>query len=118
MSKYELNSAEERYQPGSGDLVLANKLGFIDEQEMEALESGLLLMLYEQLFIEGQPPEALAFEHISRWHRKWLGNVYDWAGRLRNANLTKDGFQFAAADRIPLLLDGFEKQFLSRSGEL
>jgi len=25
---------------------------------------------------------------------------------------------FAAADRIPLLIDGFEKQFLSRSGEL
>ena len=98
--------------------MLANKLGIIDEQEMDTLESGLLLMLYEHLFIESQPPEALAFEHISRWHRQWLGNVYDWAGRLRNANLTKDGFQFAAADRIPLLLDGFEKQFLSRSGEL
>ena len=98
--------------------MLANKLGIIDEQEMDTLESGLLLMLYEQLFIESQPPEALAFEHISRWHRQWLGNVYDWAGRLRNANLTKDGFQFAAADRIPLLLDGFEKQFLSRPGEL
>lgn len=118
MAKYELNSAEERYQPGSGDLVLANKLGITDEEEMEALESGLLLMLYEQLFIEGQPPAVLAFEHISGWHRQWLGNVYDWAGRLRNANLTKDGFQFAAADRIPLLLDGFERQFLSRSGEL
>lgn len=118
MPKYELNSAEERYQPGSGDLVLANKLGIIDEEEMEVLESGLLLMLYEQLFIESQPPEALAFEHISRWHRQWLGNVYDWAGRLRNANLTKDDFQFAAADRIPLLIDGFEKQFLSRSGDL
>ena len=59
MSRYELNSAEERYQRGN-DLVLANKLGIIDEQEMEALESGLLLMLYEQLFIEGQPPEVLA----------------------------------------------------------
>ena len=89
--------------------MLANKLGIIDEQEMDTLESGLLLMLYEQLFIESQPPEALVFEHISRWHRQWLGNVYDWAGRLRNANLTKDGFQFAAADRIPLLLDGFER---------
>ncbi|HHU9650250.1 TPA: cell filamentation protein Fic, partial [Escherichia coli] len=88
MSRYELNSAEERYQPGSNDLVLANKLGIIDEQEMEALESGLLLMLYEQLFIEGQPPEVLAFDHISTWHRQWLGNVYDWAGRLRNTNLT------------------------------
>ncbi len=118
MSKYELNSAEERYQPGSGDLVLANKLGITDEEEMEALESGLLLMLYEQLFIEGQLPVALAFEHVRGWHRQWLGNVYDWAGRLRNANLTKDGFQFAAADRIPLLLDDFEKQFLSRFGEL
>lgn len=118
MSKYELNSAEERYQPGSDDLVLANKLGITDVDEMDALESGLLLMLYEQLFIEGQPPAALAFEHISGWHRQWLGNVYDWAGRLRNANLTKDGFQFAAADRIPLLIDDFDKQFLSRSGEL
>jgi cell filamentation protein len=39
LAKYELNSAEERYQPGSGDLVLANKLGIIDEEEMEALES-------------------------------------------------------------------------------
>lgn len=57
MSKYELNSAEERYQPDSGDTVLANKLGIIDEYEMEALESGLLLMLYEQLFIEGPPPQ-------------------------------------------------------------
>ncbi|SLM61721.1 hypothetical protein DAQ1742_00636 [Dickeya aquatica] len=34
--------------------MLANKLGITDEEEMEALESGLLLMLYEQLFIEGQ----------------------------------------------------------------
>ena len=52
-----------------------NKLGIIDEQEMDTLESGLLLMLYEHLFIESQPPEALVFEHISRWHRQWLGNV-------------------------------------------
>jgi len=37
LAKYELNSVEERYQPGSGDLVLANKLGITDEEEMEAL---------------------------------------------------------------------------------
>ncbi|AAM87094.1 hypothetical protein S96127_3401 [Yersinia pestis] len=76
LSKYELNSAEERYQPDSGDTVLANKLGIIDEYEMEALESGLLLMLYEQLFIEGPLPTTLAFNSIREWHRQWLGNVY------------------------------------------
>lgn len=118
MSKYELHSAEQRYQPGSGDSVLANKLGIIDVDEMEALESGLLLMLYEELFIEDQPLSLLTFEHIRVWHRQWLGNVYDWAGKLRNANLTKDGFQFAAANRIPVLIAGFDKQYLSRSGEL
>ncbi len=32
--------------------------------------------------------------------------------------MIKDGFQFSDADRVPFLLDGFEKQFLSRSGEL
>ena len=99
MSKYELNSAEERYQSGSGDLVLANKLEIIDAAEMDALESGLLLMLYEQLFISQQPPATLSFEHIREWHRKWLGNVYDWAGKLSNANLAKDGGQDSAADR-------------------
>lgn len=77
MSKYVLNSTEERYQPGSGDSVLANKLGIIDVDEMEALESGLLLMLYEQLFMVEQPLAALAFDDVSRWHRQWLGNVYD-----------------------------------------
>ncbi len=51
MSKYELNSAEERYQPGSGDLVLVNKLGIIDEQEMEALESSLLLICYMNSYL-------------------------------------------------------------------
>lgn len=118
MSKYALNSAEERYQPGSGDLVLTNKLEIIDVSEMDALESGLLLMLYEQLFISHQLPATLSFEHIREWHRKWLGNVYGWAGKLRNANLAKDGFQFAAADRIPLLIMEFEKQHLSRFTEL
>ncbi|MEG2431488.1 MAG: hypothetical protein RSB25_07520 [Acinetobacter sp.] len=80
MAKYELNSAEERYQPVSGDMVLANKLGITDKEEMEPLESGLLLMLYEQLFIEGLPPAALAFDDISGWYRQWLGNVCAWAG--------------------------------------
>ena len=118
MSKYEINSAEERYQAGSNDRVLANKLGITDTEEMEELESGLLLMLYEHLFVERQIPATLAFEHIREWHRQWLGNVYDWAGRLRNANLAKDGFQFAAADRIPQLITDFEKAFLLRTIEL
>lgn len=118
MSKYALNSMEERYQPGSNETVLANKLGIVDEHKMENLESGLLLMMYEKLFVDTQPLDALTFEHIREWHRQWLGNVYAWAGKLRNANLAKDDFHFAAADRIPLLIAGFEKDFLTQVTEL
>lgn len=118
MSKYEMNSVEERYQPGSNDTVLANKLNIIHETEMEALESGLLMMLYEKLFINFPLPETLTSENIQEWHRQWLGNVYEWAGKFRNINLAKAGFQFAAADRIPSLLEDFDKQFLSHFTEL
>lgn len=118
MAKYSLNSSETIYQPGSSDSVLLNKLSVVDEAEMEALESGLLLMLYEQIFMESAPLTALDFGHIQEWHLHWLGNVYDWAGRLRNANLVKDGFKFAAADRIPYLITGFEKRYLHRFEEL
>ena len=118
MSKYDLNSPEERYQLGSDNQVLINKLCITDTKEMDELESGLLLMLYRQLFGEGLLPSRLSFEHIQRWHYQWLGNVYEWAGKLRNTNLAKDGFQFASAGRIPVLLANFDKRYLSCTGEL
>lgn len=114
MAKYTLNSVEERYQPGSNEAVLLNKLGIVDSQEMEELESGLLLILYEKLFITYHIPDVMTFGHISDWHRQWLGNVYEWAGKLRNTNLAKGGFQFASADRVPGLLSEFEERFLTR----
>ena len=118
MSKYHLNSAETLYQPESSGKVLLNKLGIIDLEEMEALESGLLLMMYERIFLESEPLTSLKFEHIQVWHRYWLGNVYEWAGRLRNVNLVKDGFKFAAAERIPHLICDFENRYLGRFEEL
>lgn len=112
MSKYTLNSPEEWYQPGSNDSVLLNKLNIINQHEMEELETGLLLALYEQLFMGTQPPVVHNFKVISKWHFQWFENVYEWAGRLRNTNLLKDGFQFAAAERIPTLISSFEKMYL------
>lgn len=44
LAKCTLYSVEERYQSGSDERVLVNRLEIIDEEEMEGLESGLLLM--------------------------------------------------------------------------
>jgi cell filamentation protein len=114
MAKYTLNSIEERFQPGSDNKVLINKQGIVDEKVMEELESGLLLILYEKLFIHSSVPAVMTFDMIAEWHRQWLGNIYGWAGRLRNTNLSKDGFQFAAADRIPRLINTFEDHYFTQ----
>lgn len=55
VTKYTLNSTEERYQPGSNDTVLLNKLGIVDAEEMEELESGLLMMLYVNVHYQSYP---------------------------------------------------------------
>ena len=55
---------------------------------------------------------------MATWHRKWLGNVYEWAGTFRTVNMGKGGFEFAAALQIPKLLEDFENDFLSQFSKL
>lgn len=47
-------------------------------------------------------------------HRIWLGRIYQWAGKYRTNDLTKDGFRFAHARFISELMESFEKNYLSR----
>jgi len=47
-------------------------------------------------------------------HQMWMGGIYEWAGRYRRVNLSKGAFPFAAAARIPDLMDAFEKGPLQR----
>lgn len=46
-------------------------------------------------------------------HRLWLGTIYPWAGRARQVNVSKDGFPFAMAHRIPELMAEFERKQLA-----
>ncbi|WP_198555461.1 Fic family protein [Shewanella sp. Pdp11] len=51
---------------------------------------------------------------LFEWHRKWLGNVYYWAGERRTVNMGKGGFEFTAAAQILKSLTQFEKEYLSK----
>jgi cell filamentation protein len=42
-------------------------------------------------------------------HKTWLGEIYEWAGEYRQLNISKDGFLFAVAARIPALMSELEK---------
>lgn len=113
MSRYNVSGSQGEYEPGSNDLVLANKLGVIDSREMDIIELELLQDLYEYIFEKAFPEESLTVELIKDWHFKWLGNVYEWAGEERSVNISKQGFSFAVATQISKLLGLFENEVLS-----
>lgn len=112
LAKYEIDSSEVHYEEGSNELVLKNKLGITDPSYMDEIESDLLLRLYEKVFSEDPLPDALSFESILKWHCQWLGNIYDWAGKVRSTNLSKGGFHFAIANQLKKLITEFEADYL------
>ena len=106
--------AEGQYQPDSDDLVLLNKLGITDVQEMNDLELDLLEQLYSAVLSEVEIDQVITVADVFEWHRKWLGNVYEWAGKERSVNIGKGDFHFAAAGQIPNLLNELDLKYLSQ----
>lgn len=112
--RYHVDGTQGQHQPQSNDEVLANKIGITTIEDMNDLELALLGQLYEDVLIHNLPAGPLRAADLKTWHRRWLGNVYDWAGEERNVNLSKGDFMFAAAPQIPRLLADFERDCLAR----
>lgn len=112
--RYDAGEAQGAYEPGSGDRVLRNQLGVTDPDEMDEVELDLLVQLYQAVLVEDFPDRTLRVADLETWHRRWLGNVYGWAGAERSVNMGKGGFHFAAAAQIPRLLTVFERDCLVR----
>ena len=106
-------NSEGQYQPGSQELVLLNKLEIIDPMEMNDIELDLLTQLTSSVLDEIEDDQTITSDDICEWHRRWLGNVYVWAGQYRSVNMGKDDFQFAAAHLIPKLMQEFNNKFLT-----
>ena len=105
---------EAQYQSGSRGRVLRNLRGITRKGEMDEAEA------IEQKRALGKILSVYTLDHRFKaadicWiHKIWLGGIYQWAGQYRQVNLSKGTFPFAAAGRIPDLMDGFEKGPLRR----
>jgi len=112
MSKYEIGGIQGRFQPGSNDQVLENKLGITHPAERDEAELVLLEKLYEEVLLHDLPTGHITVSGLKKWHYRWLGNLYEWAGDERSVNMSKGDFHFAAAAQISQLLDKFEREYL------
>ncbi len=116
MTKYNITTTEDEFEPDSNGAVLKNKLAIVTVDDINEAETELLIKLYQLVIGEGYT--ELTVVDITSWHKKWLGNVYEWAGEYRSVNMSKGGFSFAAAQQILRLLKGFQCEFLTMFGSL
>ena len=107
------SSSEGRFQPGSDEKVLLNKLDITDPDEMDDVELSLLERLTDAIVKEVSVDQKITSDDLCEWHRRWLGNVYEWAGRYRSVNVSKEDFHFAASHLVPGLMQRLNDEFLT-----
>jgi cell filamentation protein len=105
---------EAQYEPGSDDLVLRNSLAITDPEEMDQVEARALASATDVLIREYDQEHKFNAADICHFHKTWLSKVYEWAGRYRRVNITRDDFTFAMAGRIPDLMEQFEQNQLAK----
>lgn len=105
---------EGQFEPGSGDRVLKNRLGIKTPEEMERVETRALGRVTATVLSNYDEAHRFTAADICAFHRLWLGEIYEWAGEYRQVNISKGDFMFAAASRIPALMEEFERGALAR----
>jgi cell filamentation protein len=93
--------------------VLPNLMGFTDPEDIAFVEfdgfSSAELLLATELTSRTRFNE----KYIQRIHKMALGNVYEFAGKYREVNMSKSGFPFAAARFLSQSMQVFEQEILS-----
>ena len=94
--------------------MLKNLFGLTSQHVLDKTEARALEQAMDVLIRAYSETHRFTATDLCDCHRTWLGNIYEWAGRYRRVNVSKDGFPFAAASQVPVLMDQFERDVLRR----
>lgn len=113
--RYDVSTlAEAQFEPGSHEQVLKNRLGIKSSKEMDDTEARALERVMVGLVSKYNESHRFTAADIRQIHKNWLGEIYEWAGEYRQVNVSKGEFPFAAAARVPSLMEEFERNVLTR----
>lgn len=99
---------EDQCEPGSNGEVLKNLMGITSRDDMEVAETAELWVAEENLLESIKQDQLFTAVDICSMHRQWLRNIYPWAGKFRQVNISKGAFDFAMARAIPAMMRDFE----------
>ena len=113
--RYDVSSlVEAQFEPGSHEQVLKNRLGIKSSKEMGDTEARALEKVMVGLVGKYTEGHRFTGTDICKIHKNWLGEIYEWAGEYRRVNVSKGDFPFAAASRVPPLMEQFKRNVLAR----
>jgi cell filamentation protein len=112
-SKKFVDEAMKYYTPKSEDEILPNKLGLTDPRKIA--EEEYRGFLRAEIKFESELDDISLFEWdvILSIHKAAFEHLYEFAGQLRQVNISKGGFMFPAAKYLPSAVEEFEKEFLN-----
>lgn len=99
--------------PDSEDEILPNLLGLTTLKEIGQAEFEGFLRAEIHFTEHLNLLTKLNVKFILKVHQMALSHLYSFAGHLRNVNLSKGGFPFAAAKFLPETMQNFEIEILS-----
>lgn len=94
MDKYDAISDHYCYK---GTAILKNKLDIQDLSTLENAEREITALTIENIHFS-QPPYDLGY--MRKLHRELFSELYEWAGELRNVDISKGGTRFCNWTRI------------------
>ncbi|MFB5269206.1 protein adenylyltransferase Fic [Paenibacillus enshidis] len=101
-------------------MVLENKLGISDSSELARVEEKISKKKALEMFESGllDTFEVGTFKALSDIHKCLFGEIYDFAGKVRDVNIAKGGFRFVPVMYLEVALDNIAKMPQSTFDEI
>ena len=101
-------------------MILNNKLGIKDEIELAKTEEKVTKIKAKELFETGKLDlfEVGTFRGLSQIHKYLFEKIYDFAGKIRTENISKNNFRFASAVYLEEALKEIDKMPQSTFDEI
>lgn len=104
-SRYSVSGKKAGIKKG----VLKNKLGISSQKELDDAETILLSDAYEFFSKKKFKPKDFKVDFLFSIHKYFFGTLYDWAGSLREVNISKGNMMFASARYLRSSLEYLDK---------
>ena len=101
-------------------MVLENKLNITDSTELARMEEKISKKKAVELFENGylDKYKAGSFEMLVAIHKYLFGEIYNFAGKVRNVNIAKGNFRFVPVMYLQAAIENIEKMPQSTFDEI